>query len=140
MWKTVLFQTIQFCISTQFRSIWPIDRALWGAITLGQSGPGSDGNEGVLRISKSSSITVASPSDCFMSNPEQSLGWGGLTSLQRSSRCILQPQSTGQQMSSGSLKMLPTNYSLTSHISNIIYIFIVTRKYDTRIHLTVSGR
>ena len=45
-------------------SIWSIDKTLSGATTLGQSGPGSDGNEGVLRIPQSSSITVASPSEC----------------------------------------------------------------------------
>ena len=48
--KTVLFQAIQFSISAQFSSIWPIDRTLSGATTPGQSGPGSDGNTGVLRI------------------------------------------------------------------------------------------
>ena len=42
--KIVLFQI------TQFSSIRPIDRILSGATTLGQSGPGSDGNEGVLCI------------------------------------------------------------------------------------------
>ena len=31
-------------------SIWPIYRTLSDAITPGQSGPGSDGNKGVLRI------------------------------------------------------------------------------------------
>ena len=50
MSKIVLFQTILFSISTQFSSIWPIDRTLSGATTPGQSGPGSDGNEGVLCI------------------------------------------------------------------------------------------
>ena len=34
---------IQFCISTQFSSIWHIDRNLLGALTPGQSGPESDG-------------------------------------------------------------------------------------------------
>ena len=43
--ETVLFQTNQFSISTEFGSVWPIDRALSGATTLGQSGPGSNGNE-----------------------------------------------------------------------------------------------
>ena len=33
-----------------------------GAITLGQGGPGNDGNEGI--ILQSSSITGTSPSDC----------------------------------------------------------------------------
>ena len=73
MSKTVLFQTIQFSISTQFSSIWPIDSTLSGATTLGQSEPGSDGNEGVLRILQSSSITRTSPSNCFVSNSEHSL-------------------------------------------------------------------
>ena len=36
------------------------------ATTLGQSGPGSDGNEKVLHILKSSSTTGASLSDCLM--------------------------------------------------------------------------
>ena len=49
-YKTVLFQTIQFSISTQFSSIRPIDRTLSGATTSGESGPGSDGNKEVLCI------------------------------------------------------------------------------------------
>ena len=44
MSKTILFQVIQFSISTQFT----------------QSGPGSDGNEGVPLIPQSSSITGTS--------------------------------------------------------------------------------
>ena len=48
--KTILFQTIQFSISTRFSSIWSVDRTLSGVVTPDQSGPGSDGNEGVLRI------------------------------------------------------------------------------------------
>ena len=50
-------------------SIWPIDKTLSGATTLGQSGPGSNGNEGVLHIPQSSSITEASPSDYSVSYP-----------------------------------------------------------------------
>ena len=75
--KTVQFQTIQFSISTQFKcqtSIWPIDRTLSGATTLGQSRTGSDGNKGVFRIPQSSRITEASPSDCLMSYTGHSLG------------------------------------------------------------------
>ena len=44
------------------RLIWPIDGALTGTTTLGQSGPGSNGNEGVFHIPQSSR-TEASPSD-----------------------------------------------------------------------------
>ena len=63
-------------------SIQPIDRTLSGATTLGQSGPGSDGNEMVLRILQSSSIIEASPSYYLVSYPGHI--WGGLTSLQSS--------------------------------------------------------
>ena len=38
-----------------------------GATIPGHSGPGSDGNKGVLRIPQSSSITGTSPSDCLVS-------------------------------------------------------------------------
>ena len=37
-------------------SIWSIDRTLSGATTLGQSGPGSDDNEGLFHIPQISSI------------------------------------------------------------------------------------
>ena len=60
-----LFQTIQFSISIQFSSIWPIERTLSAATTLGQSAPGSDGNEGVFGIPQSSSLTRTLPSDCL---------------------------------------------------------------------------
>ena len=72
--KTVLFQIIQFSISTYFSSICPIDRTLSDATTSDQSEPGSDGNEGVLRISQSSSITGTSPSDFLVLYPWHSLG------------------------------------------------------------------
>ena len=70
--KTVIFQTIQFSISTHFSSIWPIS----GATTPRHSRHGSDGNEGVLRIPQSSSITGTSPSDCLVSYLRHSLGGG----------------------------------------------------------------
>ena len=75
----------------------PLIGPLSGASTLGQSGPGSNGNEGVLRIPQSSSIAGTSPSDYLVSSPGHSLG-GGLTALQRCSQCILQPQLTGQSV------------------------------------------
>ena len=49
-----------------------LDRTLSGATTPDQSGPGSDGNKGVLRISQSSSITGALPSHSL-----ESYRWGG---------------------------------------------------------------
>ena len=57
MAKTVPSQPIQFNNSTQFSSIWPIDRTLSGATTPSQSGPWSDGSEEVLCIPQSSIIT-----------------------------------------------------------------------------------
>ena len=48
-------------------TIWPIDRILSDATTPGQSGPDSDGNEGLPRILQRSSITVVSLSDCLVS-------------------------------------------------------------------------
>ena len=72
--KKVLFQAIQFSISTQFIFIWPIDKSLSGATTSGQSGPGSDVNEGVLRIPQSFSITGTSPWNCLVSYPGHAFG------------------------------------------------------------------
>ena len=65
--QTVLIKTIQFSMSMKFSYIQPIDRALSGATTPGQSRPGSDGNKGVLCIPQSSIITKSSPSDCLVS-------------------------------------------------------------------------
>ena len=50
--------------------------ALSGATIPGQSGPGSNGNEGVLRIPQNLSITGTLPSDCLVSYPGHSLGVG----------------------------------------------------------------
>ena len=63
MTKTVPFQTIQFNISTQFSSIWPVDKTLSGATSPSQNGPES---KGVQRMHQSSNITWTSPSDCFV--------------------------------------------------------------------------
>ena len=59
----------------QFSSIEPIDRALSGTTISGQSGPGSNGNEGVLHIPQTSSIIGTSPSGRLVSHP--GLSWGG---------------------------------------------------------------
>ena len=74
MSKIVLFQAIQFSISTLLSSNWSIDRTVSSATNPNQSERGSDGNEWALRTPQSSSITGASPSDCFVSYPEHSLG------------------------------------------------------------------
>ena len=63
-------------MSTQFSFIWPKDRTLSGATTLGQSWPERDGSEGILHIPQSSRITEVSPSDCLVSYPGHFLGSG----------------------------------------------------------------
>ena len=84
--QIVLFQVIQFSISTQFSSIWLTDRTLSDVTTPGPSGPRSDGNEGMLCISQSSSITRTSPSDCFFFNIQDS--HGGVLTLCRDAVCV----------------------------------------------------
>ena len=83
--KTVPFQTIQFSISTQFSSIWSINRTLSVATAPDQNGSGSDGNEGVLRIHQSSSITGTSQSDCLVSYTGHTLGVGSYSSTEKQS-------------------------------------------------------
>ena len=77
MSKSVLFQAIQFSISTLLSPILLKDRTLSGVTTPDHSRPRSYGNERVLRIPQISSITVISPSDCLLSYPGHSL-WGGI--------------------------------------------------------------
>ena len=88
---TVLLQTILFCISTHFSSIWPIKRTLAGATTPSQSRSERDSNKEVLLIPQSSRITGTS----LFSVISRTLIRGSLTPLQRCSQCILQPQPTG---------------------------------------------
>ena len=66
-------------------SISPIDRALSGATTPSQSGPGSDGNEGELRIPQSSSIAEISLSDCLVSYMQDNLWRGSYPSAEKQS-------------------------------------------------------
>ena len=57
-------------LKIQISSIRPINRTLSGVTTLGQSGPGNDGKEGLLCISQSFSNTGTSPSDSLVSYSE----------------------------------------------------------------------
>ena len=61
-----------------------------GSTIMGDSGVGSDGTEGVLRIPQSSSINGTSPWKFLVLYTGHSMG-RGLTRLQKSSWCILQP-------------------------------------------------
>ena len=59
--------TLLICLHTVY-FIWPIDMTQSGATTPGQSGPGCNGNEGVLCIPQISKAK-ASPSDGLISCP-----------------------------------------------------------------------
>ena len=107
--QTVLIQTIQFSISMQFSSIQPIDRALSGATILGQSGPGSNGNEEVLRIPQSPSIIGTSPWFCVIS---RTLVAGVLTLWRGSVSVFYSPSWLGKNRK--------------GHCSLYIYIYIYT--------------
>ena len=63
----------------------PLIGALSGSTTPGQSGPGSDGNEGVLRIPQSCSIAGTSPSDCLVSYQDTRCGGGSYPSAEKQS-------------------------------------------------------
>ena len=79
--QTVLIEIIQFSISMQFSSIKPIDRALSGATTPGQGGPGSNGHEVVLCIPQSPSITGTLTSYFLVSYQDtHRVGWGSYPS------------------------------------------------------------
>ena len=58
--------------------------ALSGATIPGQSGPGSNGNEGFLRIPQSSCITGTSQSDSWVSYPWHLL-WGSYPYVEKQS-------------------------------------------------------
>ena len=107
---------------------WPIDRTLSGATTLGQSGPGSNGIEGVLSVLQSSSITGASPSDYLISYARHLLREGVLPPLQRCSRCILELLPTGLYVLWFQVFLLNSynlnTYSIKySHLMWILYTF-----------------
>ena len=61
--QAVLFQAIQFSLSTQFSSFGLIDRRISVTTTPGQNGTGIEGNKGVLHIPQSSCITETSLSE-----------------------------------------------------------------------------
>ena len=90
MSKTVEFQTVKFSIGTLFSSVQPKNSTQSGVTNKDQSGPGSDGNKWVVNNPQSSNTSEASLSDGVMSFRGHTLA--SLTLLQRSSRCILQPQ------------------------------------------------
>ena len=71
--------------------IWSIDEVLTGNTTLDQSGPGSNGNEGVLNAPKIFRIGM-SPSDVVSNHSwDSSIRGRVLTHRRKYSQCILSP-------------------------------------------------
>ena len=101
-----------------------MDSALSGATTPGQSGPGSGGNKGVLRIPQSSSITGTSPSDCLVSYPGHSSG--GYPSAEVQSVYSTAPADWGMGRSTNinQPSTLPVCLFLSSSIWNRVTDFI----------------
>ena len=141
MSKTFLFQaipfnqTIQFSISMPLVLFYPLTGPYQvlphrARVDLG------NGNEGVLHIPQSPSITGTSPSDCLMSYPGHLLG-GGLTPLQRCCQCILQLQPTEKSVYGGGVcKYIEIYIYIYIYISAIciiyIYIYIYICIYISR--------
>ena len=116
----------------QFSSIKPIDWALSSATTPGQSGPESNGNEGVLCIPQSSSITGTSPSDCLVSYPGHSLGRGSYPSAEMQSVYSTVPagwatgHSLGESYSSAEVQSIystaPADWAITMNETPVYII------------------
>ena len=81
-WIRSLNAKISIGKEPRFSSIQPIDKTLIRCYHSGQNGAGSDGNKGILRILQSSIITGTSPSDCLVSYPGHTLGWGSYPSVE----------------------------------------------------------
>ena len=110
-------------------SIWFIDRTLSGDTPPGKRSPGSDGNEGVLRIPQCSSIIGAFQSDCLVSY----LGHSFEESQQRWSRSILRPQPTGLYITEWKLLIFDRN---TLNHKSMGKLFVFYR--NTWNHITVQ--
>ena len=101
-------------------SIWPIDGIPSGATTPDQSGPGSDSNEGVIRIPQISSITGASASGFWVSYPGHWLV-GGYPSAEIQSLYSTAPADWTSSFGNSEYWSLSCNEeTLSSHLKKII--------------------
>ena len=116
---------------------------LSSATTPGQSGPGSNGNEGVFHIHQSSSFTGTLPSDCLVSYPRHSLEGKTYPSAEKQSVYSTTPadwaiivegsgnykHDTLQKIKSHSLcSIISLRYlSITVLVRNIIIIAVIAR-------------
>ena len=93
---TVLYQTIQFSINSQFSSTWPIDRTLSGTTTPDHSKHGAMAMKGTSHstwLQHDCSLTIR-----LFSLIYKTLVGGVLSFCREKSRFILQLQSTGPKM------------------------------------------
>ena len=90
--KQFYFRQFSYRISTQFSSIWPIDKSLSGATIPDQSGHESNGNKEVLCIPKTPALLEPHRHTVYFNI--QDTRWESLFPLQRCSRCILESQLT----------------------------------------------
>ena len=120
--QTVLIQTIQFSISTQFSSIWPIDKTLSGTRV----------NMGVMTMKGYSTFPKATallePHHpivlCYIKDTHWR--WGGLTPLQRCSQYNLHPQLTGQATAwkkSCFILSDRSDFHMIKNLSIVVYAF-----------------
>ena len=116
------YAVIQCNISTNYSSVWPIDKTLSGTTSPGQSGLSSDGNKGILHTSKSSSVTETSPSDCLVPYLQNAL-----EGSKRFSQCILQLQTTGRHRDKSNCQYLYNTLYMNIYI--YIYIYIYMREH-----------
>ena len=124
MSKTVLFIAIQFSISTQFSSIRPIDRTISDTTNPNQRGPGSDGNEGILRIPQSSSITGTSPLNCLVPYQGHSLGEGSYSSAEMQSVYSASQANWAIEVDRLESKAILVHTHTHTHTHTHIYIYI----------------
>ena len=118
-------------------SVWPIDRTLSGATTLGQSGPGSDGNEEVLCFPQSSGLTLALPSDCLMLYPGHLLEGGSYPSAEMESVYSTAPNPADKAGSPGYGTNCIWWWSFSSSdIDSLVYLSIAINPKST---LTLSS-
>ena len=115
---TVLIQMIQFSISMQLVLFNPKIGPFSGATILGQSGPGSNGNEGVLRIPQSSCITLTSPSNCFVSYPGLSL-WGVIPLCKDAVGVFYSPSRWDNQNLNSGLFPMMISVMLWAHLQHV---------------------
>ena len=143
MSKTVLFQAIQFSTSTQFSSIWPINRTLSGATTPSQSGSRSNGNERVIRIPKAPALLEPHHQFLYSHTGHSLVEVGGLLVCRDAVNVFYSPSRLGKEIKFRKYSIFKVgNYLLwfllfTEHKSlhelEVDFVYLVTFCYGLRV-------